>query len=176
MLGNMKAFSRENKGSAFVCLIKTDISIIHQPILKLETTLSILIQKPNFKAMIVDDIKLNCDICCEFLRRCGISNIEIARNGQEALKKFQSQGKNYFDLIFMDVEMPIMDGKEASCKIREFEIKNNWKPVCLVMITGNTSQQECADYININKGIKANFVFSKPFTLKMCQNLIKNLK
>ena len=176
MLGNIKAFSKENKGSAFVCLIKTDIGIIDQPILRPEIALSSSIPKPNFKVMIVDDIKLNCHICLEFLNKCGINNIEIALNGQEALNKFQSKGKNYFDVIFMDVEMPVMNGKEASCKIREFEMKNNWKPVCLVMITGNTSQQEIADYININKGIKANFVFSKPFTFSMCQKFINNLK
>ena len=173
MLGDMKAFSKETKGSAFVSLVKTDI--IEQQIVQPEIVLNNPIQRRNLKVMIVDDMKMNCDIHSEFMGKCGIDNIEIAIHGKEALEKFQARGENYFDIILMDVEMPVMDGNTAAKKIREFEERNNWRPVCLVMITGNSNQTECADYLDINKGMKANFVFPKPFTLLMCQRFIGSI-
>ena len=54
------------------------------------------------------------------LNRAGIS-IDIASNGEEAIKILKEKGPNYYDLVLMDINMPIMDGFTATKKIRELK-------------------------------------------------------
>ncbi len=71
--------------------------------------------------------------------------IEIAQNGKEGLEKYKS-GK--YDLIMMDVQMPIMDGLSATRKIREWEKKKEIKATPVIALTAHAIkeyQQECLD-------------------------------
>ena len=68
--------------------------------------------------LLVDDNRVNQDLAVLFLKRCGHS-VTVAVNGLEALKLLAVQDN--FDLIFMDVQMPVMDGLTASNYIRMSE-------------------------------------------------------
>lgn len=70
-----------------------------------------------------------------------VGDVDIANNGKEALNKFKGSSKPY-DLIFMDCEMPEMDGYEATTQIREYEQKNgNEQPVKIVALTAHAFEE-----------------------------------
>ncbi|MCM1307026.1 MAG: response regulator [Butyrivibrio sp.] len=69
------------------------------------------------RALLVDDNELNREIACEILGMTGLE-IEMAENGREAVDKFAASEIGYYDLIFMDIQMPVMNGYNAAREIR----------------------------------------------------------
>jgi signal transduction histidine kinase/CheY-like chemotaxis protein len=72
------------------------------------------------RILIVDDVEINREILAGLLDGTGIE-MEYAANGREALDRYRAAVAGYYDLILMDMQMPLMDGCEATAKIREFE-------------------------------------------------------
>ncbi|HCR90317.1 MAG TPA: histidine kinase [Prolixibacteraceae bacterium] len=107
----------------------------------------------GFKILLAEDNPINQRIAVLSLKRLGAS-CDIAGNGNEALIKYI---ENRYNLIFMDMQMPVLDGVGAAIEIREFE-KNNRieKPVWIVAVTANSfsnDREECFeagmnDFIN----------------------------
>ena len=120
--------------------------------------------------LVCEDNKMNQRVIQEHLERLGIKTV-IAENGKEGLDMVKSRienGEKPFDLIFMDMHMPVMDGLEASSKIAEL---NSGTPV--VAMTANIMTNDAELYRS--SGIP-DFV-GKPFTsqeLREC--LLKYLK
>ena len=78
---------------------------------------------PSFagkRILLVEDNELNQEIATEILEDEGIE-VETANNGQEACDILFEKGAGYYDLVLMYIQMPIMDGYEATEKIRSFE-------------------------------------------------------
>lgn len=82
--------------------------------------------------LVVEDYPLNAEVVKEMLELMGCA-VDIAENGQVALDLYQE--KNY-DLIFMDVQMPVADGIIATQKIRKLKTKK--KDIPIVALTANT--------------------------------------
>ena len=70
--------------------------------------------------LLVEDNELNREIACELLSAAG-GVVECAVNGYEGLKKVASTQEGYYDLILMDIQMPVMNGYTATRKIRELQ-------------------------------------------------------
>jgi PAS domain S-box-containing protein len=81
------------------------------------------------RALIVDDVELNREILLSLLEDTGL-RLDTAENGLEAVQRFSSSP---YDLVLMDLHMPVMDGYEASRQIRAMGT-----PVCIVAVTADT--------------------------------------
>ncbi|MDR0838615.1 MAG: response regulator [Oscillospiraceae bacterium] len=100
---------------------------------------------PDFhgkRLLIVDDIEINREIALEILRETGVE-METAENGQVALDMFLESPAGYFDMILMDMQMPVMDGCEATEMIRKSE-KSDAKTIKIVAVTANVMRDDIA--------------------------------
>jgi signal transduction histidine kinase/CheY-like chemotaxis protein len=165
MGGGVKAYSSPGQGSTFVAAIKCQqaSSAKGKEGHKME------------RAMVVDDIPTNQKLNKYFLERYGVKVTDLAGNGLEAFETYVKKGDKFFDIIFMDVDMPVMSGSEAAEKIRAHERKYQWKAVSIIIITGACTKEECDRFIDKKGSIRANYVFQKPFSLHQCRDLIEQL-
>jgi CheY-like chemotaxis protein len=118
------------------------------------------------KVLLVEDNIINQDIIKGLLEGSGI-DIDIANNGKEALDIYLSN-KNRYELIFMDIHMPIIDGYEATKKIREID-----SSIPIVALTANAMDSD----IQKSKESMMNDHLSKPVEIeKLFSLLFKYLK
>ena len=110
----------------------------------------------NRRLLLVEDNALNCEIATEILSVSGIQ-IDTAENGLKAVERFQGMPENYYDLILMDIQMPVMDGLEAARRIRALERKDAGS-VPIVAMTANAFVEDVQD--SLKAGMDAHI--SKP--------------
>ena len=116
-------------------------------------------EKPVFEGdiLLCEDNVMNQQVICEHLARVGLNTV-VAGNGKIGMEMVQSRaenGKKQFDLIFMDMHMPVMDGLEAAAKILELNPE-----IPIVALTANIMANDMELYRQ--NGIK-DYV-GKPFT------------
>jgi CheY-like chemotaxis protein/signal transduction histidine kinase len=116
--------------------------------------------------LLVEDNLINQKIVVLSLKHL-VSNIDIANNGKEAMDKF---GSIKYDIILMDIQMPIMDGITATKKIREIEANTN-SHVPIIAITANALSGD--KEICLAAGM--NDYISKPFQIDLLVQKMKDL-
>jgi CheY-like chemotaxis protein len=94
----------------------------------------------NIRMLVVDDIEINRTIVAEMLADTG-AVISEAVNGREAVEMFKSSGDGEFDIILMDMQMPVMDGCEAAMKIRGTD-RPDAKKIPIVAMTANAMKAD----------------------------------
>jgi len=87
------------------------------------------------KILVVEDNIINQKLIKNILERMGL-NVEIANNGLEAFNKRKNKNNKY-DLIFMDIQMPVMNGVEATHEILNYEKEENIDHIPIVALTAN---------------------------------------
>ena len=118
------------------------------------------------KILVVEDNELNMDISTEILEMQGVI-VTKARNGQEAVDIFKQSKENTFDAILMDIQMPILDGCEATKQIRRLPRKDA-KIIPIIATTANTFAE---DIINTQKA-GMNDHISKPIDFIKLEKLL----
>jgi len=163
LLGGTMYFETEpGKGSTFTFTVKMETG--KPPQLNSDQPRGI----PDI--LLVEDNLINQKLTQKILKNQGF-RVDVADNGKMAVKKFRA---HHYDLIFMDIQMPVMDGLEATRKIRKIEATNytSRERVKIIALTANSQQQDkenCLaagmdDYIN------------KPFNVKKFPLIIRNLQ
>ena len=117
--------------------------------------------------LLVEDNLINQKIVLLSLQKM-VKNIDIANNGKEALDKF---GSSKYDLILMDIQMPVMDGMIATKKIREIEssTSNEYTPIIAITANALSGDKENCLAAGMNDYI------SKPFQIEILIEKMQNL-
>ncbi len=117
------------------------------------------------RILAVDDIEINREIIIELLRDTG-AIIEVAENGKQALDMFTASPINHFNLILMDLQMPIMDGYTAAKQIRMLN-RPDAAYIVIAAVSANAMQEdvELATHVGMNgylvKPINAEDMYKK---------------
>jgi CheY-like chemotaxis protein len=117
----------------------------------------------SLRILLVDDSAVVRLVIAKQLEMIGFV-IDTAEDGAVAVEAVR---KNEYDLIFMDVMMPVLDGLQATREIRMLELETGRQPVPIVGVTGYTNRGECID-----AGMN-DFLF-KPVTTEQLKGAIKN--
>ncbi|MGZ3769196.1 MAG: ATP-binding protein [Bdellovibrio sp.] len=123
-----------------------------------QNTQELQLHKP--KILIVDDTEDNRFLLLTYLKKLPYEVFE-ASNGQEAIDKVFN---DKIDLVLMDIQMPVMDGYEATKRIREWEVINNKKPIPIIAVSANAMTEDiqksldagCTEHLT--KPIKKSFL------------------
>ena len=116
--------------------------------------------------LVVDDMEINREILTEILGE--EYRVETAENGQKAVERFAAAPEGYFDLIFMDIQMPVMDGYEAVRRIRAME-RADGKSVWIVAMTANAFVED----VRLSRQAGMNEHLSKPVDLERLQDVLR---
>ncbi|PVI04433.1 hypothetical protein DM02DRAFT_716256 [Periconia macrospinosa] len=94
--------------------------------------------KHPFRVLIVDDNPINRRLLVTFLKKKRIIYAE-AENGAEAVQKYREESPMQFNVVLMDMSMPVLDGMSATREIRDHEQQNNMPNACIIALTGLAS-------------------------------------
>ena len=165
MDGELKLDSKIGKGSTFtfaIILKKADKSNLPEEdkgTLKKEKGKKVYPQYPRKVALAADDMKINILLLQKVLGKFGI-DVEVASDGKQAFDKMKEQN---FDIVFMDCQMPEMDGFESTMAIRKHEKEHSIEtPVRIVTLTADAmtgDREKCLgfgmdDFTSINRSRK----------------------
>jgi PAS domain S-box-containing protein len=135
--GEINVESEPGQGSIFSFALPFDIaskdSIENKPIQVSSDYLDHGITTP-IRVLMAEDNRINAEFAKEMLEKLRCEVVAI-RNGKEAVEILQNDRN--FDLIFMDCQMPIMDGFEATKEVREYEKKSNLIHIPIIALTAN---------------------------------------
>ncbi len=94
----------------------------------------------GYRVLLVDDNKKNREIEGEILKDAGVM-VELAANGREAVRMVQESPEGYYHAILMDIQMPVMNGHEASLAIRAMD-RQDAKKLPIIAVTASTMMRE----------------------------------
>ena len=119
-----------------------------------------------YRVLLVEDIALNQEIAVELLSMTGVQ-VEVADDGAQAVEKFGNSPEGYFDIIFMDIHMPVMDGYEAARRIRQMSREDAAK-VWVVAMTADAFSED----VRMAKEAGMNEHISKPVEPEHLQEIL----
>ena len=167
MNGNVEVKSKKDEGTTFIVTVVLDASDRKAAPKEPADTVSFPEQKPQpdmqeipqpepeaeiretaaadvapdrMRVLIVEDIDINAEILADLLEMKDIAS-EWAENGEIALKMFTENPENYYRAILMDLRMPVMDGLEATRKIRALD-RPDAAVIPIIALTANASNSD----------------------------------
>ena len=169
MGGTIEVDSSAGKGSTFTVILNLRIPDNFANIS--EHSEDATFQPMNHKILLVEDNMINLEIETEILQGLGFF-IETAVNGSIAVEKLAHSKPGDFDLILMDIQMPVMDGREAAKAIRNL---NNPLLAKIPIIALSANAFESDKQLSIESGMNAHLTkpIDIPLLLKTIEKVIK---
>lgn len=140
MGGMIELESKENVGSTFTVTVPFKIDHLVENNDSQKDSCSQSMELSGKRVLLVEDNAINMEIAHAILEEEHL-NITEAKNGKEALEIFQNSKLNEYDVIIMDVMMPVMDGLEATKAIRMLE-REDAKRIPIIAMTANAFEED----------------------------------
>ena len=166
MDSDIKLESEPGKGSSFSFNVKL------QPVSGENTTVTSQpeeISFPGKRILVVEDNELNMEIICTILENYGIKT-EQAVNGKEAVRRMEESVPGYYDMIFMDIMMPEMDGLEATRTIRNLD-REDCKKIPIYAMSANAFDEDVKR--SLASGMNGHL--SKPVNLQVLEKTLQKV-
>ena len=166
MGGTIRVFSEAQKGTEFVLQFTFKL---YAPEQQTSGGSAQAIDFTGKRLLLVEDNELNMEIASELLRDAGFL-VETAQNGQLAVEMLQKSAAGYYDAILMDIQMPVMDGYQASRKIRSLERKD-LAEIPIIALTANVLDEDKMKALS--SGMNAHI--AKPLDVTVMYEVLGNI-
>ncbi len=146
MNSQLEVESEYQKGSNFFFEINVEIAGGDSERVIEEEVVTEFPEDSNYKPkiLVVDDNQVNRRLMEILIKKRGLY-LELATDGKEAFEKATNQK---FDMILMDINMPVMGGIEAMQKIKAYEKENNREATTIISLSANVSKSDTDKYLN----------------------------
>lgn len=140
MGGTIKLESKMNQGTTFTVDFPYDLHKVTDDVKHHETKTYDYSRLRGIRILLAEDNDINTEIAIALLEKYG-SIVERSENGEEAYLKYKASEKNYFQLILMDIRMPVMDGLTATKKIRALR-RTDAKTIPIIAMTADAFNED----------------------------------
>ncbi len=168
MDGEIGVISHIGKGSTFWFSVVLSNPESHSNGDHPESNSTVNYKTRNVKVIVIEDNLLNQQLTVNILVKEGYI-VDMAENGKIGLDLYK---KNNYDIVLMDIQMPVMDGIQATRLIREFENVNKLKRSVIIAVTAHTKEGEKQNLMDAGM----DFYVSKPFKTTDLTNMLASLK
>ena len=172
MDGSIEVESEVDKGSTFT--VHLMLKVEENEELELEQTVAVTEEKISLEGinvLIAEDYKINADILVELLTMEGMS-CDVVSDGKQAVDIFKTSKPGEYDIILMDIQMPVMHGYDATRAIRELD-RDDAKTIPIAAMTANAFADD------VQKALEAgmNAHVPKPIDIKvLCERIAELIK
>ena len=169
MGGTIQVTSEPGKGTEFVLHFTFKLQETQQPEQPSSTEAVCTSDFSGRRLLLVDDNELNMEIAQELLCEAGFL-VETASNGQIAVEMVRNSVAGYYDAILMDIQMPVMNGYQASQEIRSLENKD-LAEIPIIALTANAFDEDKKEALA--HGMNAHI--AKPLDVALLYETLKNV-